>query len=597
MPFLSLVKRSLAALILGLCLAASFGVARAEEFTVSNSAEFQDALNEAASNGQADTINLNAGTYPALSNFFYGPPSTENFALNIKGAGAGSTIITVQGAPPIEFLTFNLASVNSDEFMVVTVDGIGFQDGGAGIGYNGKASTFQLTNCDFSGNFGNAVNAVFGLSGALDIQGNTFSSNGTGLSVVFLSGGDMNLEGNLFEDHTTSATVNLSLGDGELMAVGNTFRNNTRTVSAGGALVVNTNGAVNLQGNLFQDNDAVNSGGAVEASAGSLTVVNNIFLGNRTLGSGQGGALSADYDSLVLTNNTFADNMSQTGGGAADIAPNGGGSTEVYNNIFFANRATSVLGADDLVVYDNFLGAGPPVTVSNNILFDFLDQCSESGGTCTPDLTTSDNNPDDPLFANLAAGDVNLLNGSPAIGAGSASAPALPAVDFNGHAVANPPDLGALAAVTGITVNPLSMNFGNVAVGGSDPQPFTITNNGALPLEVSSLALSDTTNYSLDGSGCGSGPFTLAPGENCDFTVSFAPGSEGTFDATLDVVSNDPENPTVPVALTGIGTAGGGGGGDDGGCGLSRGFARTPWAAWLFALAPLVFGMRRVRRN
>ncbi len=54
----------------------------------------------------------------------------------------------------------------------------------------------------------------------------------------------------------------------------------------------------------------------------------------------------------------------------------------------------------------------------------------------------------------------------------------------------------------------------------------------------------------------GGAPFTVAPGATHDVVVSFNPTSAGAKSASLDIASNDPDEPTVNVALTGTGVAG-----------------------------------------
>jgi hypothetical protein len=46
---------------------------------------------------------------------------------------------------------------------------------------------------------------------------------------------------------------------------------------------------------------------------------------------------------------------------------------------------------------------------------------------------------------------------------------------------------------------------------------------------------------------------TVAPGGNYSFTVTFKPTSAGTKSATLQILSNDPDTPTIEVPLSGTG--------------------------------------------
>jgi hypothetical protein len=111
---------------------------------------------------------------------------------------------------------------------------------------------------------------------------------------------------------------------------------------------------------------------------------------------------------------------------------------------------------------------------------------------------------------------------------------------------------------TGISASPPILDFGNVLVGStSTPQTLTISNTGTADLHISGIALSDTTNYSLDinaGSNpCGSTNPTIASNSSCTVTVTFNPSSEGTKVANLRISSDSPYSPTLDVPLSGNG--------------------------------------------
>jgi hypothetical protein len=113
---------------------------------------------------------------------------------------------------------------------------------------------------------------------------------------------------------------------------------------------------------------------------------------------------------------------------------------------------------------------------------------------------------------------------------------------------------GQVGAFGNLTVDPTSYDFGNVVVEKlSPPQTFTISNTGTADLHVSGMTLSDTTNYSLDVSPCGSTTPTIAPDSSCTVTITFSPLSTGQKDASLTINSDDPDTSTLNVPLSGIG--------------------------------------------
>lgn len=137
--------------------------------------------------------------------------------------------------------------------------------------------------------------------------------------------------------------------------------------------------------------------------------------------------------------------------------------------------------------------------------------------------------------------------------AGSASGPELvAATDGRGVwqiALPNPADATAVAA-------PTPMAFPDEAVGTTgEPQQLLVTNTGAIPLAVSSIAIT----------GVAAGVFTesdtcvgasIAPGNACAIEVRFEPAAVGTVSGLLTVYANLGNGGQITVPLNGAGTQG-----------------------------------------
>lgn len=108
-----------------------------------------------------------------------------------------------------------------------------------------------------------------------------------------------------------------------------------------------------------------------------------------------------------------------------------------------------------------------------------------------------------------------------------------------------------------IEVVPASYDFGTVTTG-NVPAPLVvkINNNGSAALSVSGIALTDTTNFSLDLGGgsspCNTASPTIAAGGSCTFEVTFQPASNSSFNSGVAVNSNDSGSPVTVVALSGV---------------------------------------------
>jgi Protein of unknown function (DUF1573) len=97
------------------------------------------------------------------------------------------------------------------------------------------------------------------------------------------------------------------------------------------------------------------------------------------------------------------------------------------------------------------------------------------------------------------------------------------------------------------SANPLS--FGHLLVGTQGPiVALTITNQGQLPLSISSVSLTGAS-FSLVSQSC-----TQSPSTNfCGIQLYFTPLSAGALTGSLTIASNDPVTPQLVVTLSGTG--------------------------------------------
>jgi hypothetical protein len=116
--------------------------------------------------------------------------------------------------------------------------------------------------------------------------------------------------------------------------------------------------------------------------------------------------------------------------------------------------------------------------------------------------------------------------------------------------------LGSPAAValsgTGVqgtlTANPSSFNFGNVLVGSSGTQTFTLSNSGTASVTISAASASGT-GFNITGL---SVPLTLAAGQNTTLSAQFAPSATGSATGSVAITNNAPGSP-LTIALSGTG--------------------------------------------
>ena len=101
-----------------------------------------------------------------------------------------------------------------------------------------------------------------------------------------------------------------------------------------------------------------------------------------------------------------------------------------------------------------------------------------------------------------------------------------------------------------IAAEPDTLFFGVVTVGGAVIESFALLNEGDAPLVVNAFGVPGPSFTVLDA-----GPLTVPPGGSATVRVRFAPPTAGPFNGPLVVESNDPDEPTLQVLLSGRGLA------------------------------------------
>ena len=170
------------------------------------------------------------------------------------------------------------------------------------------------------------------------------------------------------------------------------------------------------------------------------------------------------------------------------------------------------------------------------------DNCSSQTllpvGTCTVDVIFSPTS-SDTKSANLAIAsndlETPLLN-----------------IPLNGTGITTlVPDITVTDSV--VPNNDLQVPFGGITTGNSSDKTITISNDGTGVLELNDIAqvnqLADP--FSILNDNCSWQ--TLAPSEQCTLTVRFSPNTEGIFNDTFDIPSNDPDENPVTVNVSGTG--------------------------------------------
>ncbi len=420
---------------------------QAATFNVKTPAEFQGALTTAQANGDADTINVAAGAYAISSTLTY--DTSENFALTITGAGAATT--TLDGGNTVQIL-----NINGNGSGDITISGLTFQKGrattgiitGGGLGgafaiTNGSSGAVTVdsctidsntstksaggcfigmmngdatvTNCSITNNScdegtaddGGGLYIYFDTGGTgnaivrnCDISNNTLGDNlapvggcdGAGVMVYHMgTGATFTIENNQINNNLshygTAGAFLRNPGQTTMVITGNTCSGNTTGGNAeeteiagsgmlvytdGGSITINNNkflnnaslgpwdfgaglavqnlplGTLEMIGNVLAGNQTNGNGGGATVNLGSgmtkASIIENLFVNNRanTTG-GSGGGLSLSAESdVTLINNTFYGNRASDGGGLGYYAESASDSATLYNEIYWSNTPNSI---------------------------------------------------------------------------------------------------------------------------------------------------------------------------------------------------------------------------------------------------------------
>jgi TolB protein len=107
-----------------------------------------------------------------------------------------------------------------------------------------------------------------------------------------------------------------------------------------------------------------------------------------------------------------------------------------------------------------------------------------------------------------------------------------------------------VACVPDIDLSPTSLSFGNVEIGESSMLIATVSNEGNCPMEVTVVygGGAEWMDFTFTPDAA-----TVDPGAYIDLLVTYTPPDVGLSEAFLNVSSNDPDEPTVLLMLTGNG--------------------------------------------
>ena len=111
---------------------------------------------------------------------------------------------------------------------------------------------------------------------------------------------------------------------------------------------------------------------------------------------------------------------------------------------------------------------------------------------------------------------------------------------------------GAAQAFPAIALAPDSLDFGTVTIGGSASRTTQVQNTGNATLNVLGISLCSGTPARFTWSPAA--PIAVAPGQGATLTVTYQPTDAVVDSGCLAIASDDPQNATVDLSVTGTGS-------------------------------------------
>jgi len=127
-------------------------------------------------------------------------------------------------------------------------------------------------------------------------------------------------------------------------------------------------------------------------------------------------------------------------------------------------------------------------------------------------------------------------------------------LDNDGDLLDDGDDSDCAAGAPDIALNPTSLGFGTVFIGDTNTLTTQIQNVGTADLTVTGIALATGTSTEF-GFTAPATPFVVSASGSQSVTVTYSPADLGADNGSIEITSDDPDEPTVSLAVSGTGEA------------------------------------------
>lgn len=171
-------------------------------------------------------------------------------------------------------------------------------------------------------------------------------------------------------------------------------------------------------------------------------------------------------------------------------------------------------------------------------------------GPSASEFEVADNTCDDDASLGFEESCVITTTYAPTLAGEQSATLTIPFTEVDGEGAVEVALAGEGVIAQEIAVEPAALEFGDVEMGTDATLELTVRNEGTLDLTITDAAIGgpDAADFTFEGE-CG----VLGEGGTCMLTVTFAPGDLGDRSATLTITSDDEDEGTLEVPLSGTG--------------------------------------------
>jgi len=210
-------------------------------------------------------------------------------------------------------------------------------------------SVINLNNCNFTNGTANRGGAIFISNSNVDVVDCIFEDNTAivgGGAIFMVNCINIKINNSTFTKNIARKEESFAgaiyIDGGSVTIIDSNFTNNEANITAG-AIFIRNCVAASLVDCIFENNTAINRGGAIDIESDNVNINNCSFIKNEVLGSkSYGGAISINGINNKINGSTFIENFASAVGGAIMVW---GGIVEVNGSNFTDNSVSEDLGS------------------------------------------------------------------------------------------------------------------------------------------------------------------------------------------------------------------------------------------------------------